>query len=97
VWIDGQADMTKLTATLSSVANAPKNVPKDTSSYTGDRRVESEAAISENEIPSFCELIFTILDVCNFLSNRVSLFSFHPRTESLKFVRNNNGGMEEIA
>jgi hypothetical protein len=57
VWTDGQVDMTKLTATFSSVANAPKNVPKDTSSYTGDLRVELESAISETEIPSSCELI----------------------------------------
>jgi len=72
--------MTKLTATFSSVANAPINVPEDTNSYTGDLRVEIEAAISETKIPSLCELIYTILNVWNVLSNRVSLFSFHPRT-----------------
>ena len=75
--------MTKLTATFSSVAKAPKNVSKDTNSYTGDLRLELEAAISETEIPSLCALMHTILDVWDFLSNRVSLFSFHPRTLNL--------------
>jgi len=50
--------MTKLAVTLSCVANAPKNVPKDTNPYTGDRRVKLEAANSETEIPSLCELIY---------------------------------------
>ena len=72
--------MTKLTATFSSVANAPKNVPKDTNSCTGDLRVELEAAISETEIPSLCKFIYSILNVWNLLSNRVSLFSLHPKT-----------------
>ena len=79
MWTDGQVDMAKLTATFSSVANAPKNVPKDTNSCTGDLRVELEAAISETEVPSLCEFIYRVMltpsgisDLCGTVAGMVT-------------------------